>query len=52
MDPRFYLINELFDDCYWCTGGRHRSVYLVDHLAHHYRQKYSGILVRHRELAG
>lgn len=35
-----------------CTGGRHRSVYLVDRLAHYYRQHYSGILVRHRELVG
>ena len=35
-----------------CTGGRHRSVYLVDHLAHYYRQHYSNILVRHRELVG
>lgn len=34
-----------------CTGGKHRSVYMVNRLAQHFREKYSGILVRHRELA-
>jgi UPF0042 nucleotide-binding protein len=32
-----------------CTGGRHRSVYLVERLAAHFRAGRS-VLVRHREL--
>jgi RNase adapter protein RapZ len=33
-----------------CTGGQHRSVYLVERLAAHFRQRVPA-LVRHRELA-
>jgi RNase adapter protein RapZ len=33
-----------------CTGGRHRSVYLVERLAAHYRGKREGVLAFHREL--
>ena len=33
-----------------CTGGQHRSVYLIDRLARHFRQGPYKILVRHREL--
>jgi UPF0042 nucleotide-binding protein len=33
-----------------CTGGRHRSVYLVEKLAAHYRALRSGALTFHREL--
>nr|WP_199044964.1 RNase adapter RapZ [Dyella sp. ASV24] len=33
-----------------CTGGRHRSVYLVEKLATHYRALRSGVLTFHREL--
>jgi UPF0042 nucleotide-binding protein len=33
-----------------CTGGRHRSVYLVEKLAAHYRARRSGVLTFHREL--
>jgi UPF0042 nucleotide-binding protein len=32
-----------------CTGGRHRSVYLAEHLAKHFRQT-NQVLIRHREL--
>jgi UPF0042 nucleotide-binding protein len=33
-----------------CTGGRHRSVYLVEKLAAHYRVTREGVLTFHREL--
>lgn len=33
-----------------CTGGRHRSVYLVEALAAHYRAQRDGVLIFHREL--
>ena len=33
-----------------CTGGRHRSVYLVERLAAHYRARREGVLAFHREL--
>jgi len=33
-----------------CTGGRHRSVYLVEKLAAYYRDSREGVLTFHREL--
>jgi UPF0042 nucleotide-binding protein len=34
-----------------CTGGRHRSVYLVERLALHFQEsRYEDVSVRHREL--
>lgn len=34
-----------------CTGGRHRSVYLVERLANHFREsRFENVAVRHREL--
>jgi UPF0042 nucleotide-binding protein len=33
-----------------CTGGRHRSVYMVETLAAHCEVRRSGVIVRHREL--
>jgi len=33
-----------------CTGGRHRSVYLVEQLAQHFRTTRRNVMVRHREL--
>jgi RNase adapter protein RapZ len=33
-----------------CTGGRHRSVYLVEKLAAHYRTSRESVLTFHREL--
>ncbi len=33
-----------------CTGGHHRSVYLVESLASHFRKTYDNVLTRHREL--
>lgn len=35
-----------------CTGGHHRSVYLVEKLAKHFRKSHkSSVIVQHRELA-
>jgi UPF0042 nucleotide-binding protein len=34
-----------------CTGGRHRSVYLAETLARHFRERHARVLVRHRELS-
>jgi UPF0042 nucleotide-binding protein len=33
-----------------CTGGHHRSDYLVERLARHFRPKYPQLLVRHNAL--
>jgi UPF0042 nucleotide-binding protein len=38
--------------CIGCTGGRHRSVYLVERLAAHFRGRYAQVLTHHRELEG
>lgn len=34
-----------------CTGGYHRSVYLVERLASHFRKARGNVLTRHRELS-
>lgn len=33
-----------------CTGGRHRSVYLANVLAEHFKSSYSQVTIRHRDL--
>ena len=33
-----------------CTGGKHRSVYLVEQLGGHFRKRYPNLVIRHREL--
>jgi len=33
-----------------CTGGRHRSPYIVERLAQHFRDSYDPLTVIHREL--
>lgn len=35
-----------------CTGGQHRSVYLVEQLAQHFAGRESPVLIRHSELSG
>ena len=34
-----------------CTGGHHRSVYLVNKLSRYFSQRRDGVLTRHRELS-
>ncbi|HEY0178473.1 MAG TPA: RNase adapter RapZ [Dokdonella sp.] len=36
--------------CLGCTGGRHRSVYLSERLAEHFRRRYAQVLTYHREM--
>jgi UPF0042 nucleotide-binding protein len=33
-----------------CTGGRHRSVYIAERLAEHFRESFPGVSVRHASL--
>jgi UPF0042 nucleotide-binding protein len=33
-----------------CTGGQHRSVYLVEQLAAHFTTRYAGVVARHSSL--
>lgn len=33
-----------------CTGGRHRSVYLIERLAHEYQAQGKHVLTRHRDM--
>ncbi len=34
-----------------CTGGKHRSVYLIEALAKHFRNNHPNLVIRHRDLA-
>ena len=33
-----------------CTGGQHRSVYMVERLAKHFKNDFNNVQVRHREM--
>ena len=33
-----------------CTGGQHRSVYVVERLAERFRDRFGPVTVRHKEL--
>ncbi|KPV41028.1 hypothetical protein AN478_03625 [Thiohalorhabdus denitrificans] len=44
-EPRSYLTVSI-----GCTGGRHRSVYMVERLAERFGDRAPHVLVRHREL--
>ena len=33
-----------------CTGGQHRSVFLIDSLAHYFQRKEFNVIIRHREI--
>lgn len=45
-DHRSYLTTAI-----GCTGGQHRSVYLVERLARHFRDQYPLVSARHREIS-
>ncbi len=45
-DGRIYLTIAI-----GCTGGQHRSVYLVDQLVHHFKAQGMQVMSRHRELS-
>jgi RNase adapter protein RapZ len=49
--PRFEADNRSYVTiCVGCTGGRHRSVYLCERLAEHFRASREQVLTFHREL--
>ena len=49
--PRFEAENRSYVTiCIGCTGGRHRSVYLCERLAEHFRAERDQVLTFHREL--
>ncbi|MCK4493726.1 MAG: RNase adapter RapZ [Methylococcales bacterium] len=49
--PRFKADNRSYlTIAIGCTGGQHRSVYLTNLLAEHFKNKQLNIIVRHREL--
>jgi len=49
--PRFEADNRSYVTiCIGCTGGRHRSVYLSERLAEHFRLTREQVLTFHREL--
>ncbi len=50
--PRFEADNRSYMTvAVGCTGGQHRSVYMVEKLANWFREQRPGILLRHRELS-
>jgi UPF0042 nucleotide-binding protein len=49
--PRFEAENRSYlTIAVGCTGGQHRSVYLVETLAKHFQKSDLSIIIRHREL--
>jgi UPF0042 nucleotide-binding protein len=50
--PRFLASNRSYITVsLGCTGGQHRSVYMVERLARAFSSEFKDVQVRHRELA-
>ena len=50
--PRFSADNRSYlSIAIGCTGGQHRSVYLVERIAENLGKRFGNIVIRHRELA-
>lgn len=50
--PRFEEENRMYMTvAVGCTGGQHRSVYLVEKLGGYFSERYRNVLTRHRELS-
>jgi RNase adapter protein RapZ len=50
--PRFQADNRSYlTVALGCTGGQHRSVYLTERLAAHFRDRHENVVTRHRELS-
>ncbi len=50
--PQFQKTNRSYMNiAIGCTGGQHRSVYLVDAIANVIKTKFDNIIIRHRELS-
>ncbi len=48
--PRFEADNRAYISiAIGCTGGRHRSVYMAEHLKAHFHGRFANVQVRHRE---
>jgi UPF0042 nucleotide-binding protein len=49
--PKFIEDNRLYlTVAIGCTGGQHRSVFLIDKLAQHFKSSAVNVIHRHREL--
>jgi RNase adapter protein RapZ len=50
--PEFARVNRTYlTVAIGCTGGQHRSVYIAERLADHFRSKYPEVMTRHHSLA-
>jgi UPF0042 nucleotide-binding protein len=49
--PEFAMVNRNYlTIAIGCTGGQHRSVFIVERLAEHFRDRYPEVMTRHHSL--